>query len=76
MQTILRMGLVVGSLGLIATPAAAQRVPDKGMVAIGFTLGGSKETDDALSGGLELGAQVEGYPTPRVAARGKISSPV
>jgi hypothetical protein len=42
MQTILRIGLVVGSLGLIVAPAAAQRVPDKGMVAIGFTLGGSK----------------------------------
>ena len=75
MQTILRVGLVVGGLALIAAPSSAQQVPDKGMVAIGFTVGGSRETDDALSGGLELGAQVEGYLTPRVSIRGKVSSP-
>jgi len=76
MRTILRVVLCGAVLAAAAMPAAAQqRVPDTGMVAIGFTVGGSRPSDDALTGGIDLGAQVEGYLTPRVAIRGKVSSP-
>jgi hypothetical protein len=72
---VLHAGLLAGVLTLTAVPAAAQRVPDTGMVAIGFTAGISRANDEALTRGVDLGAQVERYFTPRVSIRGKVSSP-
>jgi len=43
------------------------------MVAIGFTVGASVPRDAFLDNGIDLGAQVEGYLTPRVSVRGRVS---
>jgi hypothetical protein len=69
--------LVAGWMVSMTPPAAAQGrrtpVPDTGMVAVGFTVGASLPTDAALTNGIDLGAQVERYFTPRVSVRGRLS---
>src|SRR6478672_3326276 len=71
--------VIVGLIVCSAAPAMAQArrarrpVPDAGMGAVGFTAGASLPTDAALQNGVDLGAQIEGYLTPRVSLRGRVS---
>ncbi len=53
-------------------PAARGSVPDRGMMAIGFSIGPSFPTSDDLSTGFALAANVERYFTPRVSVRGQL----
>ena len=58
----------------LASPAWAQtRVPDEGMFTIGLNAGFAQPTGDSLNSGLNLGASVERYFTPRVSIRGQLS---
>ncbi len=55
-------------------PRSAQRpVPDTGMGAIGLKLGVALPNETFFTNGLDLGASVEGYITPRVSLRGQLS---
>ena len=57
-------------------PAAAQtRVPDRGMWGLSLEAGVAMPFDDALSSGINLGAALEGYVTPRVSIRGQVAGP-
>lgn len=64
-------------LTLIAPkPAAAQaRVPDRGMWGLSLEAGVAMPFDDALASGINLGAALEGYLTPRVSIRGQVAGP-
>ncbi len=65
---------VLSVIVLVPASAAAQAaVPDTGMTAVGFTVGASLPSDEALDNGVDFGAQVERYLTPRESVRGKIS---
>lgn len=68
----------------IAAPAVAQQrqqarqqarrpVPDKGMAAVGVSVGAALPNEPSFTNGFDLAAQVEGYLTPRVSVRGQFS---
>src|SRR5262245_5972922 len=71
----------------IAAPAFAQQrqparqparqarrpVPDKGMAAIGVSVGAALPNEPFFTNGFDLAASVEGYLTPRVSVRGQLS---
>ena len=68
----------------IAAPAFAQQrqqarqqarrpVPDKGMAAVGVSVGAALPNEPSFANGFDLAAQVEGYLTPRVSVRGQFS---
>jgi Outer membrane protein beta-barrel domain len=62
-------------LAAAVAPAAAQGrgpVPDRGMAALGGSIGASIPTDDRLDNGLSVAGTVEGYFTPRVSIRGQL----
>jgi hypothetical protein len=75
----MRSALIFAVLVLAAAPAAAQPrqaagpVPDRGMAAIGVSIGAAMPGDDQLNSGLFLGVDGETYFTPRVSLRGKVS---
>lgn len=56
-----------------AVPAAAQTVPDRGMSAVGVSIGVGAPGDDRLSNGLTVAAFGEHYLSPRVSVRGLLS---
>jgi len=67
----------------IAAPAFAQQrqqarqarrpVPDKGMAAVGVSVGAALPNEPSFTNGWDLAANVEGYLTPRVSVRGQLS---
>lgn len=67
----------------IAAPAFAQQrqqarqarrpVPDKGMAAVGVSVGAALPNEPFFTNGWDLAANVEGYLTPRVSVRGQLS---
>jgi hypothetical protein len=59
------------SLALGAPAAAQTRVPDRGMGAISFLIGGAMPTEELLERGWFMAVAGEGYLTPRVSIRGQ-----
>ena len=55
--------------------SAQARVPDRGMWGLSLEAGVAMPFDDALASGINLGAALEGYVTPRVSIRGQVAGP-
>src|SRR5689334_15851869 len=66
--------LMCGSMPAAAQARRAVRpVPDTGMAAFGVTVGASVPTEPSLQNGVDLGAQIEKYLSPRVSVRARAS---
>ena len=61
-------------VSVLASPAWAQtQVPAEGMITVGLNVGFASPTNDALNSGMNLGASVERYFTPRASIRGQLT---
>ncbi|HXT69298.1 MAG TPA: outer membrane beta-barrel protein [Vicinamibacterales bacterium] len=73
MYGLIRRSLCVLAVAILAaTPALAQtRVPNKGMNALGLSLGFALPDDELLENGLFMAVSGEHYLTPRLSIRGQ-----
>ena len=75
MRASLRLIVALLTLSLVVISAswafAQPRVPDRGMWALGGSVGAGVPSDPSLANGVDLAGNLEAYATPRVSIRGQ-----